>query len=236
MEKRLAFASIFVLAAACTPSQPSTSSPAATPTASAPIASATTTPATSTSAPAPTGTATAKVGAKAPDFTLPDLAGHPVHLADFAGKVVVLEWFNPGCPFVKGAHTFGGLKTLAKDSVAKGVVWLAINSAAAGKQGAGVTANLEAAAKWSLEHPILLDAYGDVGHAYGAAHTPTIFVIDTHGVIAYAGGLDDSRGAEPDKGDHFTPHAANAIDAVLAGKPVAVAETAAWGCSVKYAQ
>lgn len=233
MEKRLAFGSILVIAAACTPTQPSTSSPAAAPTSSAPAA----TPSSSTAPSTPTApVTTAKVGAKAPDFTLPDLGGHAVHLADFAGKVVVLEWFNPGCPFVRGAHTFGGLKTLAKESVAKGVVWLAINSAGAGKQGAEVSANVEAAGKWSLAHPILLDALGDVGHAYGAAHTPTIYVIDAHGVLVYAGGVDDSRGAEPDKGDHFTPHAANAIDAALAGKPVPVAETPAWGCSVKYAR
>ncbi len=85
---------------------------------------------------------------------------------------MVLEWFNPGCPFVNKTHTVGQLKELAKTETAKGVVWLAVNSAAEGKQGYGVEANRAGKAKFNLTHPILLDESGAVGHAYGAAHTP----------------------------------------------------------------
>src|ERR1700691_2839868 len=92
-----------------------------------------------TQAPAATAAATAatkaEVGKPAPDFTLKDYDGKAVHLADLRGKTVVLEWFNPDCPFVKASHTKGSLKDLAKRMTAKGVVWLAVNSAAPGKQG-----------------------------------------------------------------------------------------------------
>lgn len=136
--------------------------------------------------------ATAKIGEPAPAFSLPDLDGKTVSLADFAGKTVVLEWFNPGCPFVKYAHGDGPLATMAAEQSKGGIVWLAINSGAPGKQGTGVERNREAAGEWKLEHPILLDEDGKVGHAYGATSTPHMFVIDGAGKLVYAGGLDNA--------------------------------------------
>ncbi|PRP96734.1 redoxin family protein [Enhygromyxa salina] len=139
------------------------------------------------------GTApTAKVGEPAPAFTLPNLDGEQVSLADFAGKTVVLEWFNPDCPFVKYAHGEGPLATLGNEQHQAGVVWLAINSGAAGKQGAGVERNKEAKAEWKLAHPILIDEDGAVGHSYGATTTPHMFVIDPEGKLVFAGGLDNA--------------------------------------------
>jgi peroxiredoxin len=135
---------------------------------------------------------TATLGDPAPAFSLPDLDGKTVSLADFAGKTVVLEWFNPDCPFVKYAHGEGPLATLAAEQTKGGVVWIAINSGAAGKQGTGVERNREAAKEWKLEHPILLDEDGKVGHAYGATSTPHMFVIDAGGKLVYAGGLDNA--------------------------------------------
>ena len=134
----------------------------------------------------------AKVGEAAPAFSLPDLDGKPVALADFAGKTVVLEWFNPDCPFVKYAHGDGPLKDMAKQQSQAGVVWLAINSGAAGKQGNGVERNREAKQEWAMEHPILIDEDGTVGHSYGAATTPHMFVINPEGKLVYAGGLDNA--------------------------------------------
>ncbi len=136
--------------------------------------------------------ATAKIGEPAPAFSLPDLDGKTITLAELAGKTVVLEWFNPDCPFVKHAHGEGPLKTMAKDQTAKGVVWLAINSGAPGKQGTGAERNREAKTEWNLEHPILLDESGTVGHAYGATNTPHMFVIDPQGKLVYAGALDNA--------------------------------------------
>src|ERR1700728_2329732 len=95
----------------------------------------------------------AEIGQPAPDFTLPDLDGHPVHLADFQGKTVVLEWFNPGCPFVKKSHTKGGLVGTAKRYTDQGVVWLAVNSSAAGKEGNGIAKNVDAKKAFGMDYP-----------------------------------------------------------------------------------
>ncbi|NVB41301.1 redoxin domain-containing protein [Pseudenhygromyxa sp. WMMC2535] len=138
------------------------------------------------------GEATAKVGEPAPAFTLPQVDGEEISLSDFAGKTVVLEWFNPDCPFVKYAHGEGPLKTMAAEQTKAGVVWLAINSGAPGKQGHGAERNREAAADWGLEHPILLDESGEVGKRYGAKTTPHMFVVDGEGKLVYAGGLDNA--------------------------------------------
>jgi peroxiredoxin len=178
----------------------------------------------------------AKLGAPAPDFELPDLDGQLVKLASFRGKTVVLEWFNPGCPFVKASHTKGSLVDTAARHQKAGVVWLAINSGAKGKQGHGVAANRAGKETFNLDHPILLDESGAVGHAYSAAHTPHLFVIDPKGVLVYRGAIDNSPDGEGDS--PTSGKLVNYVDAALAeisaGKPVSIAETEAYGCSVKY--
>ncbi|HYP89609.1 MAG TPA: thioredoxin family protein [Polyangiaceae bacterium] len=186
--------------------------------------------------PGPAPLESARIGALAPDFELPDLDGKSVKLSSFRGTTVVLEWFNPSCPFVKASHTKGSLVDTAARQVKKGVVWLAVNSGAPGKQGTGVAANRAGQAAFKLAHPILLDETGRVGHAYGAANTPHLFVIDARGVLVYRGAIDnspDAEGESPTGGKLI-----NYVDATLAdleaGRPVAVAETEAYGCSVKY--
>ncbi len=175
------------------------------------------------------------VGKPAPAFTLKDLDGKEVALASFVGKTVVLEWFNPGCPFVKAAHTGGSLKEDARKQMAQGVVWLAINSGAPGKQGYEVEANREALKAFNLEHPVLRDEDGKVGHAYGATNTPNLFVIDKSGTVVYAGAIDNSPDAE---GQAAAGGLINYVDAALAdvaaGRPVATPVTRPYGCSVKY--
>ena len=183
--------------------------------------------------------ATAEIGKPAPDFKLKDLNGKDVSLASFKGKTVVLEWFNPGCPFVKKAHSVGSLVSAAKQHAKQGVVWLAINSGAAGKQGADVAANTEAAKAWSLEHPILRDESGAVGKAYGATNTPHMYVIDKKGVLIYAGAIDNSPDGEgksvQPEGSKLINYVDAAIEDSKAGKPVRTPSTKAYGCSVKYA-
>lgn len=202
------------------------------PTATSPAAPAS----PSSAAPTIAAGAKAELGKAAPDFTLPDLEGKPVSLASFKGKTVVLEWFNPGCPFVKAAHTKGSLKTAAKDAAKDGVVWLAVNSGAAGKQGNGAAANREGVKTFGLEHPVLLDESGDVGHAYGATNTPHLFVIDPAGTLVYRGAVDNSPDGEGEspEGDKLVSYVAKALDDVKAKRPVATAETKAYGCGVKY--
>jgi peroxiredoxin len=176
----------------------------------------------------------ARIGAKAPGFTLQDIDGHTIRLADFAGKIVVLEWFNPDCPFVRLAHTTGSLKTMGSELQKRGIVWLAINSGAPGKQGYGLDANKRGRERFGIDYPILLDESGEVGRAYGATNTPHMFVIDGSGVLAYAGAIDDTRGGEPEALDKIVNHVADALDAVRAGKKAPIETTKAWGCSVKY--
>lgn len=171
-------------------------------------------------------------GAKAPDFTLQDLDGKTYRLSELVadGKTVVLEWFNPDCPFVKKHHEKN--KTMEATSKAAGadVVWLAVNSGAPGKQGAGVDRNRKAREDYGIAYPILLDESGVVGRAYGAKTTPAMYVIHD-GAIVYAGAIDDN--ATPGTLGE-TNYVSDALAAVKAGKPVAVAETKSYGCSVKY--
>jgi peroxiredoxin len=183
------------------------------------------------------GAAVAEIGNPAPAFGLSDLDGKEVKLADYVGKTIVLEWFNPGCPFVKASHTKGSLKDTAKRAAAKGIVWLAINSGAPGKQGHGVQANRAGAAAFGLAHPILLDESGVVGAAYGATNTPDMFVIDSKGVLVYAGAIDNSPDGEGEspQGGKLVNYVEQALDELAAGKPVSTSRTKPYGCSVKYA-
>lgn len=175
----------------------------------------------------------AKVGEIAPTFSLTDTDGNNVDLATVGkDKVVVLEWFNPGCPFVVKHHeknnTFASLNA---DYASKGVVFLAINSGAKGKEGNGVEANKTAKKDWKIAYPILLDESGVVGRTYGAKTTPHVFIIGKDGKLAYNGAIDNNTDATK-AGDKN--YARLALDEILAGKPVTTAETKPYGCSVKY--
>jgi peroxiredoxin len=176
------------------------------------------------------------IGKPAPDFALKDLTGKEVKLASFKGKVVVLEWFNPGCPFVKKSHTVGSLVDTAKRHTKAGVVWLAINSGAPGKQGNDLAMNAEAAKTWSMTHPVLRDEAGTVGKAYGATNTPNMFVINKAGTVVYAGAIDnspDGEGQSPE-GGKLVNYVDAALGDVAAGRAVATPATKPYGCSVKY--
>jgi peroxiredoxin len=181
---------------------------------------------------------TAALGAPAPDFTLPDLDGKPVQLSSFKGKTVVLEWFNPECPFVRKSHEKGSLVDAAKRLTGESVVWLAVNSGAPGKQGTGKEKNLEGRSRFGLTHPILLDESGAIGKLYGAQRTPHLYVINGAGTLVYRGAIDNSPDGEGESptGGKLIRYVEEALAALGAGKPVPVAETEAYGCSVKYAQ
>jgi peroxiredoxin len=224
---RLSFFAVLLAASSCARSPAGPDPQAAAPASSAALAHA-------ISAKVELGRA--ELGQPAPDFELPDLDGHKVRLSSYRGKPIVLEWFNPRCPFVKASHTKGSLKGLAESQKAKGVVWLAINSAAPGKQGHGIETNQEGKQQFGLSHPILLDESGAVGHAYGAKHTPHIFVIDANGVLVYRGGIDNSPDGEGEspQGGSLVNYAEAALDDLAGGRSVRVRESEAYGCSVKY--
>jgi peroxiredoxin len=168
------------------------------------------------------------VGDRAPDFTLTDTAGNEVSLSDFEGRVMVLEWLNPDCPFVQRHYKAGTMKKLASTYGDKGVVWLTINST----NYMDAAANAKFKVSNDLPYPILVDQTGDVGRLYGAVTTPHMFIIDDSGTLVYNGAIDDDpRGS---KGEGSMNYVAAALDEVLAGKAVTTAETKPYGCSVKY--
>ena len=177
-----------------------------------------------------------KTSEPAPAFTLTDTAGKSHALADFRGKVVVLEWLNHGCPFVRKHYDSGNMQKLQKDATGKGVVWLSIVSSAPGKQGhypAGKQGEV-AKEKGSNATAVLLDEAGKVGRLYGARTTPHLFVIDGKGVLQYAGAIDSIPSTDPEDIAKAEPYAAQAIDAVLAGTTPKTQATKSYGCSVKY--
>ena len=176
-----------------------------------------------------------EIGKAAPAFELKDLDGKTVKLADFKGKVVVLEWFNPECPVVKGQHDGGCLKDCAAKATKDGVVWLAINSGGPGMEGNGVEKNKKAIADWKMEHPVLIDEDGSVGKMYGSKNTPTMYIIDAKGMLAYHGAIDNMANGKPEGGAPIN-YVEKALAEIKEGKPVSVAETKAYGCGVKYAK
>ena len=179
----------------------------------------------------------ATVGEPAPSFTLTDLAGKSHQLADFKGKTVVLEWTNPECPFVvKHYESSGNLPATQKAATAEGVVWLQINSAAAGKQGDYDVAALQA---WLAKNQAAATAYlrdrdGKVGKAYGAKTTPHLYVINPEGVLVYQGAIDSNRSTDAKDIADAENYVKSALAALKAGKPVATPSTQPYGCGVKY--
>ncbi len=177
-----------------------------------------------------------KVGEKAPVFKLTDTEEEKFDLEETLKrddvKAVVLEWFNPGCPYVVKHHQrFTTMKKLDREFREEGVVWIAINSGAEGKQGAGIETNREYKKKWAIDYPILLDESGKVGKAYGATNTPHMFVIGKEGNLVYKGAIDDNRSPST-LGE--TNYVKQALQEYLAGETVSTPETKAYGCGVKY--
>ncbi|WP_288253584.1 thioredoxin family protein [uncultured Hydrogenophaga sp.] len=178
----------------------------------------------------------AAVGQAAPDFTLTDTAGKPVKLSDFRGKHVVLEWNNPGCPFVR-KHYQGNMQALQKEAADKGVVWLAINSTEDASSDYLTPPQL---GRWMSEQKAaptatLMDEDGKVGRAYAARVTPHMYVIDPQGKLAYAGGIDSIPSARVDDIPKATNYIRQAMTEIAAGKPLSVTTSRPYGCTIKYA-
>jgi peroxiredoxin len=171
----------------------------------------------------------ATIGMFAPKFKLMNQDGKTVRLADFAGKIVVLEWMNPNCPFVQRHYKAGTMVKLAKEFAGRDVVWLAVNSTHT-----STAADDRAWIKtYNLPYPILDDHAGTVGKLYGARTTPHMFIIDRVGILVYAGAIDDDP-----QGSQATPtnYVRQVLTALLTGKSIPVKETKSYGCSVKYAE
>jgi hypothetical protein len=180
--------------------------------------------------------ASVSVGAAAPDFTLSDSNGKTHSLADYNGKIVVLEWNNPECPFVRKHYGSGNMQKQQVAATAAGVIWLTINSGASGKQGDldGPAANAYVAKVGGKQTAYLLDPTGKVGHLYGAKTTPHMYVIDQAGVLRYMGGIDSIASTDVDDLTKATQYVPQVLAELAAGKPVSVATSQPYGCSVKY--
>lgn len=175
-------------------------------------------------------------GQPAPAFSMTDVTGKPVHLADFRGRYVVLEWNNPSCPFVQKHYSSGNMQALQKRFTGDGVVWLTINSTA-GSHSEYLKPEQQSAwlkQQGAAPSTALLDADGTVGRAYGAKTTPHIFVIDPAGKLQYAGAIDDKRSANPADVKTANNYVVQAVGELRGGKVVSVPSTPPYGCSVKY--
>lgn len=177
-----------------------------------------------------------EIGDKAPGFTLVDIRGATNALASHAGKVVVLEWVNFGCPFVKKHYDGGAMQALQKEFTAKGVVWLTLCSSAEGKQGFLKPDEWVKAAeeKKMASTAILPDPTGQVGRLYGAKTTPHMFVIAKDGTLIYKGAIDDKPSVDPATLKDAKNYVTLAVTAALEGKKVETSATTPYGCSVKY--
>lgn len=180
--------------------------------------------------------AAVETGKPAKNFTLKDTTGKEVSLADYKGKFVVLEWYNPDCPFVRKHYDSANMQKLQAEYTKKGVVWLSINSSAPGKQGYYAPAEYTkiAEAKMAVPTALLLDHDGKVGRLYNAKTTPEIFIINPEGTVIYQGGIDNKPTTDPADIATATNYVKTTLDAAEAGKPVPVGTTKPYGCSVKY--
>ena len=176
------------------------------------------------------------VGQPAPDFTLTDSHGKSHSLAQYKGKVVVLEWNNPKCPFVGKHYGSGNMQKQQGDATAAGVVWLTINSSASGTQGDvdAAAANAYVARVGAKQTAYLLDRSGQVGRLYGARTTPHMYVIDKAGVLRYMGGIDSIKSTDQDDVPQATQYVSQALNELAAGKPVSTPTAEPYGCSVEY--
>ena len=176
------------------------------------------------------------VGTNAPDFSVTDSKGKTQSVSQYKGKYVVLEWFNPECPFVKKHYGGGNMQKLQEEFTGKGVVWLTINSSAPGLEGHLTAEQSEKKiGEWKTKQTaLLLDPDGKAGQAYGAKNTPQMFVINPEGKIVYEGAIDSKATPNPADIPNSTNYVKAALDESMSGKNVSNASTKPYGCSVKY--
>jgi peroxiredoxin len=178
----------------------------------------------------------AEIGKPAPDFTATDINGKAIKLSDYAGKIVVLESYNSDCPFCNNQYKTGATQDLQKELAAKGVVWLIVNSVNPNNPSHRTPeqAKQEIADKKIVTTAWIDDSSGAVGHLYDMKTTPDMYVIDKNGVLVYQGAIDNKPDPQHDPRTARN-YVREAVDNLMAGKPVEVSQTKPYGCGVKYA-
>jgi peroxiredoxin len=181
-----------------------------------------------------------EVGQVAPDFTAEstgfEKVAPPFKLSDFKGQIIVLEWLNHGCPFVKKHYGAGNMQALQKKYKDKGIKWFSVISSAPGKQGHvnALEAQKDMKDHQSHAHRVLLDPSGKIGQLYGAQTTPHFFIISAQGTLAYQGAIDDQADTDPNSIKSAKNFISEALDELIADKKVSRPKTKAYGCSIKY--
>lgn len=180
--------------------------------------------------------ASGAVGQPAPEFKVKDAAGKEQSLAAYKGKFVVLEWVNPGCPFVQKHYSTSNMQSTQTAATSKGAVWLTVSSTAPDAGDYKKPAELTAWLKEQGARPTatLMDDDGKVGHAYGARTTPHMYVVDPQGKLVYAGAIDSKATARKEDVKSATNYVTAALDEAMSGKPVTKATSEPYGCSIKY--
>lgn len=183
-----------------------------------------------------TASATLRVGEPAPDFEGVDTAGKAHRLADYRGKILVLEWTNHDCPYVRKHYGAGNMQAQQREAATQGVVWLSVISSAPGKQGHVTPAQADELTQTrdAAPHAVILDPQGTIGRAYGAKTTPHIYIIDQTGQLVYMGGIDSIPSANPEDIPRATQYVRLALQELTAGSAVGAPVTRPYGCSVKY--
>jgi peroxiredoxin len=192
--------------------------------------------ATALAMPGRSAAASVQTGLPAPDFTVTDTKGVQRTLSAYRGRTVVLEWTNHECPYTAKHYATGNMQALQAAATGSGVVWLTVVSSRPGEQGYVEAAQADqlTASRGAKPTAVVLDPSGKLGHLYGAATTPHMFVIDGAGTLAYVGAIDDRPTANHASVAGARNYVREALDALAAGRPVAVAATRPYGCSVKY--
>jgi glutathione peroxidase-family protein len=177
-----------------------------------------------------------RVGERAPDFTATDSNGQTHKLSEYAGKFVVLEWHNRGCPYTQKHYTSSNMERLQREWTGRGVIWLTVISSAPGKQGYVSAADENSYVKEMKAAPtaVLLDSTGALGHLYDAKTTPQMIIINPQGVMIYDGAIDDKPSTDTADISGAKNYVQQALEEAMAGKAVSVASTRPYGCSVKY--
>jgi hypothetical protein len=177
-----------------------------------------------------------QIGQPAPDFSALDSKGNPVHLSDYRGKTVVLEWTNADCPYTRKHYNSGNMQNVQGLAQRSGVVWLSVVSSAPGKQGYvnGAAADALTESRKAMPSAVLLDPSGTVARLYAAKTTPHMFVIDAKGTLQYMGGIDSIATSDEADIPRAEPFLKEAMLAVSQGNPVAHPVTKPYGCSIKY--
>lgn len=177
-----------------------------------------------------------RIGEPAPGFEGIDSSGKVQRLADYRGKIVVLEWTNHDCPFVRKHYSAGNMQEQQLQAATQDVIWLSVISSAPGKQGhvSPEEADELTRNRNAQPHAVILDTEGKIGRSYNARTTPHMYIIDAAGKLVYMGGIDSITSSDPDDISRATQHVNVALQEMAAGKPVSTTVTKPYGCSVKY--